>query len=298
MKTLIYKEFLDAEAGDIRDDRFLQNLGISNIIIWAQSNREYLSYFKHHECPFSIKYCFCGKEYYNMDGIQIFSSDENLVIVPPGKKYSSVIESDRPVESLMIFFSREFTEGFFSPSIFREEPLENIYEFLNPKKVIRISSRLLSRLQDVKYSLHSRNVDATDVLSRLILSLFETYGKIWENISSYNARKPATKKEISRRLFLVQDYIYSNYMQEVDLLHLGQISCLNHYYLIRKFKSFFGQTPYQMLLSRRMEVACKKVRTSGDSIADIADQVGYNSMPNFYQSFKDHYGMRPMEMRS
>lgn len=233
-----------------------------------------------------------------MDGIQIFSSQENLVIVPPGKRYSSVIESERPVESLMIFFSREFAEGFFSPSIFREEPLENIYELLNPKKVIRTSFQLLSRLRDIKSSVHSSNVDFTVVLSGLVSTLFETYATIWENISSYQARKPATKKEISRRLFMIQDYIYSNYMREIDLLHLGRICCLNHYYMIRKFKSFFGQTPYQMLLNRRMEVARRKVRTTGDPIADIANQVGFNSMPNFYQSFKDHYGMRPMEMRS
>jgi AraC-like DNA-binding protein len=68
--------------------------------------------------------------------------------------------------------------------------------------------------------------------------------------------------------------------------------------LDERFRQFLGRAPMSYLTAWRLQLASRLLRTSGDTMADIADAVGYASEASFSRAFKRHVGVAPSEWRS
>lgn len=284
----------------IKEKRFLTRLLTNNVVINAKSGSVYYDVFKKQFSPFSIMYAYNGDEYYEMDGVTLKAAPGNIIIIPPGKPYSSFIESENEVHCLSLYFSEKLVNDLFNPSIFFDDISQsNLFDLINQKKIFQLDQATRNLLFRFDQAIHSNpNPDELVLLmSELVLKTFDEYQRIWEKTVSYDAKKLPTKIELGRRMFLLKDYIYCNYQKEIDIKELAGISFLNHYYLIRKFKSFFGITPYQMLIKRRLEVARDQIQNTSKPVAEVISNVGYSNSPNFYSSFRKEYGVNPNEIR-
>jgi AraC-like DNA-binding protein len=67
--------------------------------------------------------------------------------------------------------------------------------------------------------------------------------------------------------------------------------------LVERFTEFVGQPPMQYLASWRMQLAANDLRSGSESVATIADRVGYESEAAFSRAFKKAVGMSPSEWR-
>ena len=67
--------------------------------------------------------------------------------------------------------------------------------------------------------------------------------------------------------------------------------------LAERFTAFAGQPPMQYLTNWRMQLAANDLRTGTDSVATIADRVGYESEAAFSRAFKKAVGVSPTEWR-
>lgn len=92
-------------------------------------------------------------------------------------------------------------------------------------------------------------------------------------------------------------YIRSRYPEEITLDFLANICKLNKYYLSHAFKKKFGLSPIQYLNKLRCEEAKKLLETTDLSIAEIAVQVGYNSISHFSETYKKTMGEAPVVTR-
>jgi len=300
MSTVLYKTLSELETA-IDERNFLGDLHQKNVIINAKSQTNYYDVFRKFKSPFSIMYTYNGVEHYDFEGYHVTTSPSNLVIIAPGEKYASFIDTDTDVHCLSFYFSEKFVLDLFNPSIFFiDNSKVNFPKILKQKKLILIDRRTKKLLREFNNIIHSHysSDQLIIAMSQLLLNTFSTYRGIWDQTLSNDATKLSTKIEVSRRLFRVKDYIYSNYQKDIDLEDLGNISFMNQYYLIRKFRNFFGVTPYQMLLNRRIEVAREQILTSDDPISSIAASSGFNNLPNFYSSFKNKYHITPTNLRS
>ncbi len=63
--------------------------------------------------------------------------------------------------------------------------------------------------------------------------------------------------------------------------------------LAARFTELLGQPPMQYLIQWRLQLATHHLRNTGESIATIAIQVGYESEAAFNRAFKRHVGMPP-----
>jgi AraC-like DNA-binding protein len=63
------------------------------------------------------------------------------------------------------------------------------------------------------------------------------------------------------------------------------------------FKGVFGSSIYRYLRSQRMSAAARRLRETGDRIADIAAAVGYENAGKFAQAFRQHMNQSPREYR-
>ncbi len=72
--------------------------------------------------------------------------------------------------------------------------------------------------------------------------------------------------------------------------------CYEH--ITRLMKKHLSITPNQLLQQYRMEYAANRLRTTTESIVDIAMDCGYNSISQFYKVFYIHFKTTPNKYRS
>jgi AraC-like DNA-binding protein len=65
----------------------------------------------------------------------------------------------------------------------------------------------------------------------------------------------------------------------------------------RSFRRAFGETPYQYLLTRRLERASHLLRTTELAVAEICLEVGFRSVGSFTTTFRRRLGVSPTEYR-
>ncbi len=92
-------------------------------------------------------------------------------------------------------------------------------------------------------------------------------------------------------------YIDENYSESITLDKLAEIAHVNKYYLSHSFKNEYNVSPIDYLMKRRITEA-KALLTSTDfSLTQIAEQIGFGSLPYFSKCFRKVEGTSPNEYR-
>ena len=87
-------------------------------------------------------------------------------------------------------------------------------------------------------------------------------------------------------------YIDTNFEKEINLDLLAHLCFASKYHLIRVFKKYYGITPRQYLINKRIEKA-KKYLESGKSVSDTCYTIGFESINSFSNLFRAKTGMPP-----
>lgn len=91
-------------------------------------------------------------------------------------------------------------------------------------------------------------------------------------------------------------YIENNYDQNLNLDLLSHNQCVSKYHLLRLFKKYYGQTPRQYLMDKRIQKA-KLHLQNGMSVTHCCYAVGFESLGSFSSLFKTKTGKSPSEFR-
>lgn len=78
---------------------------------------------------------------------------------------------------------------------------------------------------------------------------------------------------------------------------LAQVAALSRSAFAEKFVEFVGQPPMQYLSNWRMQLATSYLRNGTESVASVANRVGYDSEAAFSRAFKKAVGSPPSEWR-
>lgn len=78
---------------------------------------------------------------------------------------------------------------------------------------------------------------------------------------------------------------------------LAQAAATSRSRLAERFKDVLGEPPMQYLARWRMLLAARRLRECRDSIAAVAEAVGYDSPSAFQRGFARHMGMTPAQWR-
>lgn len=92
-------------------------------------------------------------------------------------------------------------------------------------------------------------------------------------------------------------YIDNNYTKELHLETIGASLNVNSYHLLHAFTGYYGISPIQYLIGRRISEAKRLLLTSQSSIKEIALRIGYGSASNFIMQFRKHVGVSPLKFR-
>jgi len=102
---------------------------------------------------------------------------------------------------------------------------------------------------------------------------------------------------LERHLLRARDLVDSRYAEPLDLRRLACEAHVSARHFSRSFRRVFGETPYQYLLSRRLERARHLLRTTEMPVGEICLEVGFTSVGSFTTTFRRHVGVSPTSFR-
>jgi AraC-like DNA-binding protein len=102
---------------------------------------------------------------------------------------------------------------------------------------------------------------------------------------------------LERHMLRARDLVDSRYGEPLDLQALADEAHVSPRHFSRSFRRVFGETPYQYLLTRRLERARHLLRTTEMPVAEICLEVGFTSVGSFTTTFRRHVGVSPTTFR-
>ena len=104
------------------------------------------------------------------------------------------------------------------------------------------------------------------------------------------------QEQILTRLGPALAYINQHYMEDITIAQLTAASGTSKSTLQRYMIAFTGMSPMQYVHHLRMKRATILL-TAGMSVADVAFNVGYNTLSSFNRHFLQIFGMSPTQWR-
>lgn len=95
----------------------------------------------------------------------------------------------------------------------------------------------------------------------------------------------------------VHKYLMENIGQRITIDELARMFLINPTTLKAAFKAVYGDSLASHIKEHRMKLAARLLRETDLSIAQISEQVGYESQSKFTAAFKACYNMPPTEYR-
>ncbi|MGE5632782.1 MAG: bifunctional transcriptional activator/DNA repair enzyme AdaA [Caulobacteraceae bacterium] len=94
------------------------------------------------------------------------------------------------------------------------------------------------------------------------------------------------------------DIFDAAYNRQIDLSHVSRQLGVSANHLIRLFKQHRSLTPTRYIAKIRVDKAEELLKQSDMDVLEIAYEVGFKSLSNFYKCFKEQTGHTPNESRT
>lgn len=103
---------------------------------------------------------------------------------------------------------------------------------------------------------------------------------------------PTPDLDTLRLLRTARDIIDRRFAEDISIPLIASAVHLSPAHFTRSFRTAYGETPHQYLLTRRLERAAWLLR-AGTSVTDACTAVGFTSLGSFSTRFRDVYGRTP-----
>lgn len=223
------------------------------------------------------------------------SAGQSLLLLPNSHHYGT-----RACEERTAFYWLHFhTECSWTESkekgMFRD-PTDHIERFLRYPYVIGLSKygtlpnpgRMFSQLQQLvqlNKEHQSRSIWQQQQILENIMQAMDTrpLDPLTANIVSVSEQ--------------VEFYIRQNHQSRITAQHLSEQFHFHYNYISRCMKRVFGMTPMEYLMHYRLEEAKKALIRTDSSVAQIAEEVGFDNHSYFSKCFSERYGLTPLNFR-
>lgn len=91
----------------------------------------------------------------------------------------------------------------------------------------------------------------------------------------------------------VRNHINNNFDAEINLNVLSKIGFASKFHLLRLYKRYYGQSPKQYLIDKRIEKSKEHLK-NGMTVTDTCYSVGFDCPSSFSTLFKSRLGISPI----
>lgn len=129
-------------------------------------------------------------------------------------------------------------------------------------------------------------------------TLMQFYGYVFKNHLYYTGSSSAPKSNEQQLMMRgVVSFIEMNYAEKISLDMLARKAGMSPKYFCSVFYKITQKTPVEYLNAYRIECACEKLITTGQSVTDIAFSCGFNDLSYFTKTFKKYKNTTPLRYR-
>lgn len=250
-----------------------------------------------HNC-LEIGICLEQSGIIEVEGVPISFRKGDVTCIPrhiPHTTYSS--PGERSLWTYIFVDPEEFFRDMFGSVVDDFEsplcPIQN-YRYImnreeNPKVWFLVMS-IVDELKEQKFNYHTS-------VKGLMISLYIEFLRI-HSVESQQTIKTTHKDE---RIVIIADainFININYMHPITINDLADVCHMSESHFRRTFHSVIGAAPLDFLNSTRIDEACRRLRSTRDTIISISEQVGFCSVSSFNRCFIKLIGVSPRAWRS
>ncbi len=221
-------------------------------------------------------------------------SDGAILLIPSGKLHNFVSQPQSE-HYVFMFEMDDITrlKGFLTLMPLMLHPIH-----IPPASPIHESAKALL---DQSICAHLSSDDSFAELENYarILMLYSLIGRI--HFSSVKESVCSSSEKKQEHLAVIQnvmDYIDQHYMEELDLNRIAAQAGFSKYHFARLFKQYTNTTFHRFLCLKRIDMAERLMANGDRSIAKIALQVGFASIPTFNRVYKSVRNYTPSEYRA
>lgn len=247
---------------------FIENIGYtpphSKYCIRRQNNKYFV-----------FEYVISGKGYLEIDGNVYELHAGDVYCIEPGYDHAYYSDEDEPFEKIWInFFSDIFVD------VFRAYGIAGKFVFRNVH-----CGHLFEQMQQVsEISNYSNNVcyQVSSILFQIVCLI----------AANQEQKKVSKIADITKQL--LDDAMFSN----ITLEDIANKLYVSKTHIMREFvKAYNGETPYNYLLSGKIEIAKSFLLNTSMSITEISDKLAFSEPQYFSRIFKKKTGFSPNAYR-
>jgi len=164
-------------------------------------------------------------------------------------------------------------------------------QFLNNYNVLDETIKGIMELFMLETKAKGRNGPA--YFKNLIALLATHYIQNYSNYFDLKHSQQSSSRFEQAQVDKIDQYIAENIGSNISVDDLSDLLNCSKFYFLREFKKLVGVTPYQYLMSKRLEQAKALLTADKVNIALIAHELGFNDQSHFTRAFKGHFGVTP-----
>ncbi|WP_238900508.1 AraC family transcriptional regulator [Clostridium sp. YIM B02500] len=221
-----------------------------------------------------------GKRYLSCKNKQYIIETGDLIVFNPGDIHTCEQIDDRTLDYRCINIKKDVMKKI-TFEITGKEYLPNFMEF------VLFRNELTSSLKELHLMImeEEKNLKKDELFLLIMEQLIREYSN---PVSEINIQ------EASAEIKTVCDYLENNYMENITLNQLSNLTGLSKYYLLHSFTKQKGISPYNYLQTIRISKA-KKMLEQGVAPIDVAFKTGFTDQSHFTNFFKKLIGLTPKQ---
>ena len=233
-----------------------------------------------------LEYVISGEGHIVMDGKEYRPKAGDAYLLAVGKNHSYWADGDRPWKKIWMNISGSLADalvagyGLADAVVFEDCPVyPQFWEFL---RVCR------------NYGKNSQ-----ELAERTVLLFHEILLKLSANMLSARSQAGGREKStVSEATLQIKEYIDAHIYEKIAVSDLAQIASLSASQLTRVFRSAYGQSPYDYVLARKIDTACRLLLNTGMSVKEVAYRLNFVDEHYFSNVFCKRMGMPPGRYRT
>jgi AraC-like DNA-binding protein len=272
----------------------------SDVVYYSELN----DWFTHNAFrSFSLKYVVDRCIYYKVGNKEHVVHGGNFLLASQQPGVNAYFDSKKTVRSICVDICPATVAEAFTVLTAQNDPdfdnylagyfkAPEFFEVVCPVGAARFSKQLNDLVTAISNGQAQQLVNKEWFLELVEKIIFHEYGN-YLALNGIRSVKPDTRKEILRRLTIAKQYMNEAYLHIDEINQVAAYCNMSEFHFFRSFKQAFGISPYQYLLTKRLEQAKELVLASNMSITGIASHCNFPDVFTFSKAFKRQYGVAP-----
>ncbi len=224
----------------------------------------------------------------------------NLFVIVPGMEHGYKDVKDMVLYNIL-FGKRLFKDRFFDmtdmpgyQALFTIEPAyRNDTRF---SSMLRLTPAQIAELTPLVDQMLNES-DCTDTLTGTKSMAFSYLVQFLIMVFRIYEETPRGDNQMILRLADVLSYIESHVDQSLTTKDLMDVANMSSSTLNRYFQKCTGLSPMEFHAHKRIELACKLIRTTSLSMGEVSDAAGFSDANYFSRQFRKVMGLSPREYK-